>query len=88
MACATMPETSPVFAGRISVLFVLASSWKAVTYFSATASEAALWPLDLPRDWETTSRDLALAAPAAMTASAAPWAALISSCFSASEENI
>ena len=68
----TMFDTSPVFAGNISVLFVLASSPNAVTYFSATASAAAFCPFSAPNDLETSSIDWALALPAAITASACP----------------
>ena len=65
-----MLETSPVFAGNISVLLVLASSPKAPTYFSATASAAAFCPFSPQRACETSSIDWALALPAATTASA------------------
>ena len=83
--CATIEETSPVLEGRIRVLLVLASSWNALTYFSATASAAALDPLVWPNALDTSSMDWARALPAAITASAEPWASLINCCFSASE---
>jgi len=44
-----MLDTSPVFAGRINVLFVFASSPNAPTYFSATASAAAFCPFSPQR---------------------------------------
>ena len=65
-----MHEKSPVFAGNISVLLVLASSPKAPTYFSATASAAAFCPFSPQSAAETSSIDWALAFPAATTASA------------------
>ena len=55
--CATIEDTSPVFDGKIRVLFVLAKSWNAETYFSATASAAALDPLTSPRALDTISID-------------------------------
>ena len=50
---ATIEETSPVLAGKIKVLLVLANDWNAVTYFSATAKEAAFDPLVCPNAFET-----------------------------------
>ena len=55
--CATIEDTSPVFDGKIRVLLVLAKSWNADTYFSATASAAALDPLTSPRALDTISID-------------------------------
>jgi hypothetical protein len=68
----------------MSVLLVRANSWKAETYFSAMARLAAFLPLTPQRDFATISIDCARALPAATTASAAPFAALISSVFWAS----
>ena len=55
--CATMLDTSPVLAGNISVLFVLASSPNAPTYFSATARAAAFCPFSPHKAAETSSMD-------------------------------
>ena len=65
-----MLDTSPVFAGKINVLFVLASSPNAPTYFSATARAAAFCPFSPHKALETRPMDWARALPAAMTASA------------------
>ena len=70
ITCATMLDTSPVFAGKINVLLVLASSPNAPTYFSATARAAAFCPFSPHNALETSSMDWARALPAAMTASA------------------
>ena len=61
LTCATIPVTSPVLAGRISVLLVLANDWKAVTYFSATAKLAAFCPLSEHSDLDTISIERARA---------------------------